>query len=195
MDENIELTSGHWLLIVGDGKIIPTLLKVTGRLAVAEALASHDANTADRGLKPPRPVLRVIDCGYRYDAFVVGNGAKHNMEALQRIELSQPTTCQEMLSVLKEIPADSTPFVVIDFLRVFWENFLGCKDRKRMLKESINQLDRLAKGSAGLVSVHPPRVLGQMDSELLRMVKEMARDTYHVEMAPHRPESVAARYS
>jgi hypothetical protein len=50
MDTNIELTKGNWLLVVGSRKILPTLLKMTVRLAESGPSAPHGAETADGGL-------------------------------------------------------------------------------------------------------------------------------------------------
>jgi hypothetical protein len=82
------------------------------------------------------------------------------------------------------------PFIVLDFLRTFYTPFVWAEERKRLLKACLAQLDRLAKDSSGVVSIHPPSVLSNMENELLKIVTKAAKDTYHVEMADPRPVAV-----
>jgi len=50
---------------------------------------------------------------------------------------------------------------------MFYDPFVWAEDRKRLLRKCLTHLDRLEKSAGGLVSVHPPRVLCQTESELL----------------------------
>ena len=66
MEKNLELTKGHWLLVVGSQRIVPTLLTMTARLA-------------EKG-----PV-RVVDGWQQYNAFLVGYFVNERAEVLERI--------------------------------------------------------------------------------------------------------------
>jgi len=57
------------------------------------------------------------------------------------------------------------------------------KERKHLLNKCLEQLDRLAESSGGLVSVHVPNVLCQAEQELLDMVIVAADQMNYVEMA------------
>jgi len=209
MEKNLELTKGHWLLVVGSQRIVPTLLTMTARLA-------------EKG-----PV-RVVDGWQQYNAFLVGYFVNERAEVLERIKVSQANSCHDMLSILEsmssepqgidasrglhqtdesrgglphgEVPgrvyqraARPEPFVVLDLLSVFFDPFVYIDERKRLLGECLKQLDRLAKGSSGLVSVRLPYVLSQTESDLLKMVTGAAKNTYRVGMAT--PSPVAMRAS
>ena len=164
MEKNLELTKGHWLLVVGSQRIVPTLLTMTARLA-------------EKG-----PV-RVVDGWQQYNAFLVGYFVNERAEVLERIKVSQANSCHDMLSILEsmssepqgidasrglhqtdesrgglphgEVPgrvyqraARPEPFVVLDLLSVFFDPFVYIDERKRLLGECLSQLDRLAKGSS-----------------------------------------------
>jgi len=96
----------------------------------------------------------------------------------------------DMLSFLKSMPSNPEPFVVLDLLSMFFDPFVHIDERKRMLGLCLGHLDRLAKESGGLVSVHLPSVLSQAEKELLEMVTIAANHTYHVNIATEAPISV-----
>ena len=78
--------------------------------------------------------------------------------------------CHQMLSVLESMENGPVPFVLLDLLRTFTYTNVDFKERRDLLKMCLEQLDRLAKSSGGLVSVHIPNVLCQVERELLDMV-------------------------
>ncbi len=183
MNTDIELKTGNWLLVMGPRKIVPTLLTMTARLAEAGASAARAAETADGGLRPPRPAVRVVDGGNLYNVYPVARAARGRTEVLERISVSRAFSCYQVLTMLESMPAEPVPFVVLDLLRTFYDQSVWAAERKRLLRKCLTHLDRLEKTAGGLVSVHPPRVLCQTESELLEMVQAAARDTYRVQMA------------
>ena len=193
INTNIELKTGNWLLVVGGRAIVPTMLKMTARLAENGTSAALAAETADDGLKPSRPVVHVVDGGHRYDPSQVERLSHGRREILERIKVSEAFDCHEMLSILEGLPAGPEPFVVIDLLRPFHDPFVWAGERKRLLRLCLVHLNRLVGASArgGLVSVHPPCVLSQIESELLEMVTTNAKDTFQVPMMA--PASSMAR--
>jgi hypothetical protein len=190
MKTDIELKTGNWLLVVGSRSIVPTLLKMTARLAETGP-------------------VRVVDCGNVYDAYLAGSGTRggdpstpHGIEAadpqgssanggrkppllevLKRIQVSNVYNCHEVLATLESMASEPVPFVVLDLLKTFCYTSVAVDERKRILRLCLAQLNRLKRGAEGLVSVHPPRILCQAESDLLEMVTRAAKDTYHVEMA------------
>jgi len=93
MNTDIEPRTGNWLLVVWPRKIVPTLLKMIARLAEAGAsvarptgMLRNAAETAaprgcsangglshgDASQTPPRPAVRVVDCGNLYDVYQGG---------------------------------------------------------------------------------------------------------------------------
>jgi len=171
MNTDIEPRIGNWLLVGGPHAIVPTLLKMTGRLAEAGP-------------------VRVVDCGNVYDPFQVGGAVHGGLDVLGRVKVSDAYTCHQLLTTLESLTLEPVPFVVLDILRPFSNEFVEICERKRLLSKCMTHLDRLEKTAGGLVSVHPPRVLSQTESDLLEMIKEAARDTYQVQMTAPAPVSV-----
>ena len=162
MNTEIELKIGKWLLAVGPRAILPTLLKMTGRLAEAGP-------------------VRVVDCGNVYDPYQVGRGVLRNgLEVLGRVRVSDAHTCHQVLITLKRQTLEPAPIIVLDMLRPFCNEFVEIGERKRLLRQCLTHLDRLEKTAGVLVSLHPPLVLSQTESDVLEMIKEIAWDIYEV---------------
>ena len=168
MNTDIELKTGNWLLVMGPRKIVPTLLTMTARLAEAGP-------------------VRVVDGGNLYNVYPVARAARGRTEVLERISVSRAFSCYQVLTMLENMPAEPVPFVILDLLKMFYDPFVWTEDRKRLLRKCLTHLDKLEKTAGGLVSVHPPRVLCQTESELLEMVQAAARDIYHVQIAVPAP--------
>ena len=75
-----------------------------------------------------------------------------------------------MLSALENMDNGPAPFVVLDLLRTFTYTNVVFKERSHLLNECLEQLDRLAESSGGLVSVNIPNVLCQAERELQDMI-------------------------
>jgi hypothetical protein len=190
MKTDIKPKTGKWLLVMGSRAVVPTLLKTIIRLAEAEPSADNARETAYGDPIPHRQCVRVVDGGFLYDARQV-NYMLHGRKDLQkRIQVNTAEDCYELLSILERMPKEPTPIVVLDLLSMFFDPFIWGETRMEMLAQCLNHLDRLAKSTGVLVSIHPPNVITQTDKELLDMVTEAAKDTYHVNMATPAPVSV-----
>ena len=163
MNTSIELTNGKWLLLNGSRMIVPTLLRVIGRLA-------------ETG-----PVW-VVDGGCMFDIIVAFQNTGRKIEIAERIQVSPAYNCHQMLSILESMKNGPAPFVVLDLLRTFTYTNVDFKERRHLLNKCLEQLDRLAESSGGLVSVHIPNVLCQAERELLDMVIVAAHYMNHVEL-------------
>jgi hypothetical protein len=164
MNTSIELTNGKWLLLNGSRRIVPTLLRVIGRLAETGP-------------------VRVVEGGFMFDNIITFQNTGRKIEIAERIQVLSAYDCHQMLSVLESMDNGPAPFVVLDLLRTFTYTNVDFKERRHLLKECLEQLDRLAESSGGLVSVHVPNVLCQAERELLDMVIVAADHMNHVELA------------
>ncbi len=151
MNTSIELTNGNWLLLNGSRRIVPTLLRVIGRLAETGP-------------------VRVVDGGFMFDSLMAFQNTGRKNEIAERIQVLSAYDCHQMLSVLESMDNGPAPFVVLDLLRTFTYTNVDFKERSHLLKECLEQLDRLAESSGGLVSVYIPNVLCQAYRELLDIV-------------------------
>jgi hypothetical protein len=164
MNTDIELTTGNWLLVMGPRAICPTLLMMIARLAEEEP-------------------VRVVDGGNHFNVYPLARAVGGRTEILERIQVSRAFSCHQMLATLESLSSEPVPFVVLDLLRTFYDQNVWAGERKRLLRLCLAHLDRLEKFAGGFVSVHPPRILCQTESELLEMVATAAKDTFHVETA------------
>ena len=64
---------------------------------------------------------------------------------LDRISVSRAFSCYQVLTMLVErLPAGPVPFVMLDLLRTFYDQGVWRGDRKRLLRQCLRHLDRLA---------------------------------------------------
>jgi hypothetical protein len=184
MNTELELKGGSWLLVVGPRTVLPTLLRLTARQAESEP-------------------VRVVDGGNIYNVYPVARTVRGQPEVLERIRLSRAFSCYQMLAMLEalscepsahlpqpSLPGGSRGIVILDFLRTFYDESVKAGERKRLLMQCLEHLDRLVarpgKGTpsqqpGALVRVHPPKVPSPVARELLEMLTHAAKDIYRVE--------------
>ena len=189
MNTPLELKSGKWLLVVGPHTTVPTVLRMIGRLAESGP-------------------VNVVDGGFAFNPYIVNSGNRAGLPALNRIRVHKAYSSREMLAALEGLASEPrgsemadgdvsqksprpactpTPFVVLDFLATFFYFFEALEERKSVLRLCLSQLNRLEKGTCGLVSVHLPRVLSQSEAELLALVTGACQDIQPVELMPAVP--------
>lgn len=168
MNTPLELKSGKWLLVVGSHTTVPTVLRMIGRLAESGP-------------------VNVVDGGFAFNPYIVNSGNRAGLPALNRITVHKAYSAREMLAALEGLQCTPTPFVVLDFLATFFYFFEALEERKSVLRLCLSQLNRLEKGTCGLVSVHVPRVLSQSESELLALVTGACHDIHPVQLMPVAP--------
>jgi hypothetical protein len=165
----IEPQAGRWILLAGPRSMNSSLLVAIARLG-------------ERG------ALRILDGGNRFNAYIVARAARGQSAILNRITVSRAFTCYQVLSLLESTPAIQYPFIVLDFLRTFYDESVQVGERKRLLQSCIVHLKRLSQVSGGVVSVHPPSALLPETSEFLELLRGSATDSYFVEMPAPSPE-------
>ena len=188
MITSIEPKAGSWILLVGPRSLNATMLNAIARLGEVGTSAAHAAETANGGLKPPWPAVRVLDGGNRFNAYTVARAARGRSEVLNHIMISRAFTCYQVRSLLESTPTTPIPFVVLDLLNTFYDESVQIGERKQLLRACIMHMERLVAASGGVVSVHPPKVPSQSAMELLEMLQTSAVDTYFIQPAPPAPE-------
>lgn len=165
----IEPKTDGFILLVGQRNMNSTMLMAIARLG------KHGS-------------VRVLDGGNRFNAYSLVRAVRGRPEVLNRITVSRAFTCYQALSLLESTPAIQVPFVVLDLLNTFYDESVQVRERKRLLRACIAQLERLARAVGGVVTVHPPAVPSAAATELLKMLQESAADTYFIQTAIPAPE-------
>jgi len=207
MITSIEPKAGSWILLVGPRSLNATMLNAIARLGEGGTSAAHAAETANGGLKPPWPAVRILDGGNRFNAYTVSRAAHGRPDVLNRITVSRAFTCYQVLALLESTPAIPVPFVVLDLLNTFYDESVQVGERKRLLRACIGHLERLETWAGGfstthvvetavgswklprlVVSAHPPRVPSLASLELLDMLQSSTVDTYYIQTPAPAPE-------
>jgi hypothetical protein len=79
--------------------------------------------------------VRVMDCGNQIDAEKITRLLKHSPEAMERIRLSSTSSCIEIQLRLEAAASTAIPFVILDFLRPFYDEAVPIRERKNILTE------------------------------------------------------------
>lgn len=132
------------------------LLLLLAPHAAAEAMLALAAHLARRA------PLRVLDGGNRFNAHRVARllrplAGADLPRALGGIRVARAFTCYQMLSLLETTPPEATPTLVIDFLDTFYDQSALLAERRRLLDRCLEELDRLSRQAAVVISVRPPR--------------------------------------
>lgn len=122
-----------------------------------------------------RGSLRVLDGGNRFNAYKVALALRqHTIEVgavLEQIHVARAFTCYQVVTLLTQTPAIPRPTLVLDMLATFRDESVSLEERRRLLRNCLDQLRRLARGAPLLVSAIPQ---GAQSDELLVMLEEAA---------------------
>jgi len=102
-------------------------------------------------------------------------------ETLSRVSLARAFTCYQMLTLLEETPAESTPTLVLDLLAPFLDENVRLEESRRLLQLAIVQLQRLSQSAPLVVSVKPPIALVADRMPLLELLQQAAAHTIQLE--------------
>jgi hypothetical protein len=116
--------------------------------------------------------VRVLIGGNRYDHYginyAVAAATSHYEYILDaHIRLSRAETCYQMVELLKQIPADRTPSLVLDLLAPFHDESVPEREINQLLFEAILELRRLSHEATVTVSAQA----GQNRPRLLKVLE------------------------
>lgn len=133
----------------------------------------------------------VLDGGNIFDAYAVARAIRFltpQVElALARVSIQRAFTCYQMLTLLGETPPTPKPMFILDMLATFHDESVTLAERFRLLRVSVQQLQRLSQTGPVVVSVRLPG----KPPESLALVN-MLQETCDLIMQPPQPESVPA---
>ena len=169
MDKLLDLRPGKWGLLILPRSMRSQVLTGLGRIA-------------ERG-----PLL-VLDGGNSFNAYVVARAVRGRSEVLERIRISRAFTCYQMVSLLEEIPATSTPVVCLDFFATFFDESLPARERQRLLESCLPHFSRLGKSAGLMVIVSPPKIILPETAAFLEILQNAAGNVWMEEPLPQIPE-------
>ena len=165
MDKLLDLRPGKWGLLILPRSMRVDILGGLGRMA-------------ERG-----PLL-VLDGGNQFNAYVVSRAVRGRSEVLERIRVSRAFTCYQMVSLLEEIPATSTPVVCLDFFSTFFDESLPSRERQRLLETCIPHFARLGKSAGLMVAVSVPKVILPETATFFDILQKAAGNIWMAEPSP-----------
>ncbi|HJW90415.1 MAG TPA: hypothetical protein VJ436_07215 [Anaerolineales bacterium] len=157
------------------------LLLVVAPRAGGPIMMNLVAHLAGRG------PLRVLDGGNFFDLRAISRALRRQAvdltAALERIQLARAFTCHQMVTLLKEAPAQPVPTLVLDLLSTFYDESVPASESLRLLQTCLGHLRRLNQLAPVAVSARP----APTDSrpELLHSLQAAAGQVWILE--PHLP--------
>ena len=132
--------------------------------------------------------VRVLDGGNRFNIYPVAQAVRRLTPSLEstlaNISLSRAFTCYQMLTLLEETPAASTPTLVFDLLATFLDENVKLPESRRLLELAVVQLQRLSRSAPVVMSAKPLLKLSADRLPLLEMLAQASTQVVQLE-APH----------
>jgi len=101
-------------------------------------------------------------------------------EVLDQVEITRGETCYQLLHALQKTPESTNPLIVMDILQSFYDENLTEKEVDWVLKDSIQNLQRISRSAPVLVSASlrtsRPRLLEQVLEGATHIVNLMPED-------------------
>ena len=139
-------------------------------LAARDAMLDLAAHLALHG------PLRVLDGGNHFHAYSVARSLRRQTarmdEMLGNIRVARAFTCYQMLALLSNTPAGSTPTLVLDLLCTFYDDSVALYEARRLLDSVLAELRRLGQGGPVVVSTRPPAQSGPERKVLVDVLRE-----------------------
>jgi hypothetical protein len=85
------------------------------------------------------------------------------LPALQRIHLARAFTCYQVASLLSEVAVAQLPTLVTDLLETFYDENVSLPERRTLLTQCLQELQRLSRQAEVLISTLPPGAASQLD--------------------------------
>jgi len=160
------------------------LLVVRGAQRIDLALFDLTARLALQG------PLRVLDGGNCINIYPLARALRRQTArlepALRNVHLARAFTCYQMLALLRDAPAGSTPTLVLDLLCTFYDDSVPLPEARRLLGAVLVEVERLGRGGAVVISTRPPAQAGPERLALVDTLCEAlpARFLYPAEALP-----------
>lgn len=136
--------------------------------------------------------LRVLDGGNCFNAYTVASLLRRRTPrvnaALGRIRVARAFTCYQMVTLLEDTPADTTPTLVLNLLATFYDESVSLEERQRLLHNVTAELRRLSSRAPTLVSVRLPKPEQLDRSKFVETLEDAADRVWRFEpLAPALP--------
>lgn len=129
-------------------------------LVLAERHLRRQVMTGLTARLAQRGVVRLLDGGNSFDGYglarVLHQQSPQWQAALERISVARAFTCYQMAALLSQTDALPRSTLVLDLLDTFCDENTPFSDRRRLLEQCIDHLQRLCQPAQVAVSVCMP---------------------------------------
>jgi len=158
--------TGKISLVVAPRTIVPSLMSMLAALAL-------------------RGQVIVVDGGNCFDGYSLARTLRRRTHrvrfALEQVQLTRAFTCYQMVAMLAELPADSTPVIVLDMLGTFLDENVQFTKRQRLLDNSLHLLRQISIGAPVAIWSRTRSSPTGEDQQLLTPLLENAHDIWELE--------------
>lgn len=119
----------------------------------------------------------VLDCGNHFNAYVVTSRVRyetHDLSVLDSVLVARAFNCYQVVELLKAVPLNGCPCLVIDLLDTFLDDSVSLKLRLMLLAQALEQCRRIQKHQAVVASLSPPREEIQQWHQMAVLVRKQA---------------------
>lgn len=157
--------TGKISLVVAPRTIVPSLMSMLATLALQ------------------RRVI-VVDGGNCFDGYSLARALRRHTSrvqfALEQVQLTRAFTCYQMVAVLAELSANSTPVIVLDMLATFMDENVQLVKRQKLLDNSLHLLRQISSGAPVAIWSRTRSSPTGEDRQLLTPLLENAHDIWEL---------------
>lgn len=122
----------------------------------------------------------ILDGGNCFNAYQVAHAVRLKTSALparlETIRVARAFNCHQMLSLCQHVPFNARPCQVLDLLETFEDDNVPLPERMRLLRLCLEQLSRVQRQAAIIVSIAPPKAEPVQWESLAALVRRKATD-------------------
>jgi len=119
----------------------------------------------------------VIDGGNHFNAYLVIGRVRQetaDLSVLDSLQVARAFNCYQVVELIRAVPLNGCPCLVIDMLDTFVDASVGLKHRLMLLSQVLEQLERIKSQQGVVISLSPPREELQQWHQMAAMVREAA---------------------
>lgn len=136
----------------------------TDMLHLAAALAHVDGAT-------------IIDAGNHFNAYLVAGRIRyhtHELSILDSLQIARAFNCYQVVELLKVVPLNGCPCLVIDLLDTFLDDSVSLQHRLILVSQALEQCHQIRKHQAVVVSLSLPREDVQQWHRMAVLIRKQA---------------------
>lgn len=150
----------------------------------------------------------IIDGGNHFNAYLITGRVRHetaDLSILDSLQVARAFNCYQVVELIKAVPMNGCPCLVIDMLDTFVDDSVGLKHRLILLSQAIEQLNQIRRHQGIVISLSPPKEQIQQWHQMAALIRSATNKTLEedfmgktiptINQVIHQAQIILARFS